>query len=111
MSHTHVHDRIREAKAAAAARKLVDDGKIVLFWLEFSDPDTGEGLGTCIVPAEKDDFIGAVRASHYFKANPGGQCVWLEVENLDRTPRSYLARLLSKDEADALLALLRGVQQ
>jgi hypothetical protein len=111
MSHTQVHDRIRAAKAAAAARKLIDDGDIVLFWLLFEDPDkTGRDafLGVSIVPAERDDFIGAVRVSHALGCNPGGQCAWIEKKELERLPRRLLARLLSRDEAHEAETILAG---
>jgi hypothetical protein len=114
-SHTETHDRIRDAKAKASARKLVDDGEIVLFWLLFEDPDkAGDDafMGGAIVPAVKDDFLGAVRVAHAFDCNPAGsQVAWIEKPNLERLPRSMLARLLSRDEVAQAEAILAGEVQ
>jgi hypothetical protein len=36
---TGTHGREGEAKAGAKARRKADDGKIILYWLEFTNPD------------------------------------------------------------------------
>jgi hypothetical protein len=84
------------------------DDQIELFWLQFTNPDDGSFLGVSIVPAEKDDFLSAVQMAHHFGINPGGQVRWIEVENLERLPRRFLARLLDRDEVAQVEAILQG---
>lgn len=109
--HADIHDRIREQKAKASARKLVDDDTLVLYWLEFSNPDDGMWLGACVVPAPADDFISAVQVAHGLRCNPGGQIAWIEKTHLERLPRRLLARLLSSDEAAEAEAIIQGILQ
>ena len=91
-----------QRRSRASPKKDEDD--IELFWLDFHDPDSGKFLGACVVPAERENFIEAVQVSHHYKCNPGGQVVWIEVENLHRAPREYLTRLLNADEVRKLMA-------
>lgn len=113
-SFADVHDRIREARAKAAARKLIDDDKIELFYLEFSDPDK-EGddafLGVAIIPAERGNFLEAVRVAYHFSCNPGGEVRWIEKSHLERLPRRLLAKLLTAEEVLEAETIIAGGMQ
>ena len=114
-AHQDVRDHTREAKAAAKARRLVNDDKIELFWLLFEDPDKSGGdafMGVSIVPATKDNFIEAVQVAHHYRCNPaGGQVVWIEKAHLQRLPRRFLAKLLNADEVQQCEAIIHGEVQ
>ena len=109
-SHTETHDRIREAKAAASARRLVDDGKIELFWLEFTGENGGD-LGTCIVPAERDDFVGAVRCAHSLRCNPGGNVAWMEGRVLNACPAACLPGFSAATKLQKPTSIITGGMQ
>jgi hypothetical protein len=80
-----------------------------LYWLDFHRPEDGACLGSCVVPGPTGDdgFIEAVKIAHHYKVNLGGQCQWVEVPNLDRAPREYLAKLLTADEVVTVMAIIR----
>ena len=104
-THTTLPEEHPWARGARKSRR--DENRTALFWLEFTNPDDGEFLGACVVPALKDNFTEAVKTAHMFKCDPGGQCAWIGVKNLERLPRAYLVRLLNEDDVKAAQAILR----
>jgi hypothetical protein len=104
---TNIHAHERDDAAAKPRKPQRDEDNMELFWLEFHAPETGKFLGVCIVPAERENFIEAVKVSHALGCNGGGQVAWVEVENLQRVPREYLAKLLNADQVVVVMKIIR----
>lgn len=84
--------------------------KLPYFWLSFADPDLPKGkqfLGVIVIKAI--DFLDAIKEASGKGINPGGEVVGNEVVgDLAKIPEEYIGRLLTRDEAQALDAILMG---
>ncbi len=67
-------------------------------WWYLSFADEGQFLGACLVQAP--DALAAPARAHVLGINPGGQCMILEVTEIDKSPFTpeHRNRLLSKEE-------------
>lgn len=79
------------------------------WWLSFVDLDRPEGhrfLGVTIIHASS--AMAAVRVAHLQDCNPGGEVAIIPIHVDSDIPPEDRERLLSADEARALMRLVRG---
>lgn len=80
-----------------------------VFWMSFADPDLPEGsqfLGVVIIRAE--NIAAAITLSHANGLNPGGEIEILEMPDNVAPPPEWMDRLLDRDAAERLVALMRS---
>ena len=69
-----------------------------MWWLSFTDADTGKFLGVAVV--EAPGFFTAVSQAHLEGCNPGGAVVGYEVPDDVTIPEDCLNRLLTYAELE-----------